>query len=128
MLRHAPVPLRHRPPDALSAQARRMVCLTAALPASGAATPGTTTIPSKPESFLAVGHGVALMGAHSRSRTRCYSTVWGLPLLFAAALVGLAPAQSPPAKPARTPWTTSRVTGSPDPPAPYKVVRAFPNL
>src|SRR5262245_56022591 len=31
----------------------------------------------------------------------------------------------PPAKPARTPWTTSRVVGSPDPPPPYKVVRAF---
>ncbi len=32
------------------------------------------------------------------------------------------------AKPIRTPWTTSRVVGSPDPPAPYKVVRAFSNL
>src|SRR5437773_6258424 len=28
----------------------------------------------------------------------------------------------------RTPWTTSRVTGSPEPPPPFKVVRAFPNL
>src|SRR3954471_7853456 len=28
----------------------------------------------------------------------------------------------------RKPWTTSRVVGSPDPPAPFKVVRAFPNL
>jgi hypothetical protein len=28
----------------------------------------------------------------------------------------------------RTPWTTSRVVGSPDPPPPFKVVRAFPNL
>ena len=26
------------------------------------------------------------------------------------------------------PWTTSRVVGSPDPPPPFKVVRAFPNL
>src|SRR5262245_57582505 len=34
----------------------------------------------------------------------------------------------PPAKPARTPWTTSRVVGSPDPPPPYKVVRAFPKV
>src|SRR5260370_29717478 len=33
-----------------------------------------------------------------------------------------------PAKPARTPWTASRVVGSPDPPPPFKVVRAFPNL
>src|SRR3954469_8677090 len=28
----------------------------------------------------------------------------------------------------RVPWTTSRVVGSPDPPPPYKLVRAFPNL
>ncbi len=28
----------------------------------------------------------------------------------------------------RVPWTTSRVTGSPDPAPPFKVVRAFPNL
>jgi len=32
------------------------------------------------------------------------------------------------AKSVRTPWTTSRVHGSPEPPPPYKVVRAFPNL
>jgi glucose/arabinose dehydrogenase/acetyl esterase/lipase len=31
-------------------------------------------------------------------------------------------------KEVRTPWTTSRVVGSPDPPAPFKVVRAFPKL
>jgi putative heme-binding domain-containing protein len=33
-----------------------------------------------------------------------------------------------PTKAVRTPWTTSRVVGSPDPPPPFKVVRAFPNL
>src|SRR6516164_9331009 len=33
-----------------------------------------------------------------------------------------------PAKAVRVPWTTSRVVGSPDPPPPFKVVRAFPNL
>src|SRR5262245_53128634 len=38
------------------------------------------------------------------------------------------PAISAPAKSVRTPWTTSRVVGSPDPPPPFKVVRAFPNL
>jgi glucose/arabinose dehydrogenase len=32
------------------------------------------------------------------------------------------------AKPTRTPWKTSRVVGSPDPPPPFKVVRAFPNI
>ena len=30
--------------------------------------------------------------------------------------------------PARQPWTTSRVTGSPDPPPAFKIVPAFPNL
>jgi putative heme-binding domain-containing protein len=33
-----------------------------------------------------------------------------------------------PALPNRKPWTTSRVVGSPDPPPPFKIVRAFPNL
>lgn len=28
----------------------------------------------------------------------------------------------------RIPWTTSKITGSPEPPAPYRVVRRFPNL
>src|SRR5439155_21060249 len=48
-----------------------------------------------------------------------YLSVLALPLLGFAA---------DPAKSVRTPWTTSRVTGSPDPPPPFKVVRAFPNL
>jgi putative heme-binding domain-containing protein len=42
----------------------------------------------------------------------------------------------PPAKPPerpygidrRVPWTTSRITGSPEPPAPYKIERVFPKL
>src|SRR5437879_3912556 len=56
-----------------------------------------------------------------------------LPVLVVAYLAA-AVAQQPKAKdgdaakPARTPWTTSRVVGSPDPPAPFKVVRAFPNV
>src|SRR5438045_2432659 len=37
-------------------------------------------------------------------------------------------ARTGPAKAVRTPWTASRVVGSPDPPPPFKVVRAFPNL
>ena len=52
-----------------------------------------------------------------------------LPLLLVAGFVAwLVSAAEPPAKPVRTPWTTSRVVGSPDPPPPFKVVRAFPNL
>jgi putative heme-binding domain-containing protein len=38
------------------------------------------------------------------------------------------PTDADAAKSARTPWTTSRVTGSPDPPPPFQVVRAYPNL
>jgi putative heme-binding domain-containing protein len=38
------------------------------------------------------------------------------------------PSAAEPAKAVRIPWTTSRVVGSPDPPPPFKVVRAFPNL
>src|SRR5947199_6893535 len=67
----------------------------------------------------------------------------GRRLALAAALLALVggfpvwrarPAEPPqvegagPAKAVRPPWTTSRVVGSPDPPPPFKVVRAFPNL
>jgi putative heme-binding domain-containing protein len=38
------------------------------------------------------------------------------------------PKDSQPAKSNRKPWTTSKVVGSPDPPPPFKVVRAFPNI
>ena len=34
----------------------------------------------------------------------------------------------PPAPPPRKPWTTSKVTGSPEPPPPFKAVRVFPNV
>jgi putative heme-binding domain-containing protein len=35
---------------------------------------------------------------------------------------------SQPLTEARVPWTSSRVVGSPEPPPPFKVVRAFPNV
>jgi putative heme-binding domain-containing protein len=38
------------------------------------------------------------------------------------------PRDGAPAKSVRTPWTSSRVVGSPDPPPPFKVVRVYPNL
>src|SRR6516162_7375742 len=50
----------------------------------------------------------------------------GVAALIGICLVGIA--AEPPAKSTRAPWTTSRVVGSPDPPASFKVVRAFPNL
>ncbi len=48
--------------------------------------------------------------------------------LISSAAEPRTPKESKPAKPLRTPWTTTRIVGSPDPPAPFKVVRAFPNL
>ncbi len=52
---------------------------------------------------------------------RCFLiALLALPLLLIAG--------SAKAPPARVPWATSRVVGSPDPPPPFKVVRAFPNL
>ena len=43
---------------------------------------------------------------------------------------GLSPKdpQAEAGKPKRTPWTTSRITGSPEPPHPYKIERVFPKL
>jgi putative heme-binding domain-containing protein len=38
------------------------------------------------------------------------------------------PKNPQPTRSGRTPWTASRVLGTPDPPPPFKVVRAFPNL
>ncbi len=68
---------------------------------------------------------------------RLFNTVAALPLLLAVAFgvwIVAAAAEPPqakdaePVKSARTAWKTSRVVGSPDPPAPFKVVRAFPNV
>jgi putative heme-binding domain-containing protein len=45
-----------------------------------------------------------------------------------AADEGGKPGNSGTTRSGRTPWTASRVLGTPDPPPPFKVVRAFPNL
>src|SRR5436190_13382069 len=37
-------------------------------------------------------------------------------------------ADDPPTILPRKPWTTSRVVGSPDPPPPYRIERAYPNV
>ncbi|QDV38224.1 Soluble aldose sugar dehydrogenase YliI precursor [Tautonia plasticadhaerens] len=59
------------------------------------------------------------------------------PLLLAAGHIawrgsaegkGAGPGAEGEGSPGRTPWTTSRVSGSPDPPPPFAVVRAFPGL
>ena len=54
-------------------------------------------------------------------------------VLVVVAAVGLAvrppaPIAAGPAADRRVPWTASKVTGSPEPPHPYRVVRAFPKL
>ena len=55
-----------------------------------------------------------------------------LPLAFLAAVAWAATPndeeKKAEPKPARKPWTTSKVTGSPEPPPPFKSVRAFPNV
>src|SRR5262249_8095198 len=56
-----------------------------------------------------------------------FATVLSLALLAGLTAWLAAPAADP-AKPARRPWITSRVVGSPDPPPPFRVLRAFPNL
>ena len=45
--------------------------------------------------------------------------------ILAACAVG---SDDPSKPPARVPWTTSRVVGTPDPPPAYKTVNAFPNV
>src|SRR5438128_1275046 len=75
------------------------------------------------------------------------STLFTLPLLLLASILGFlivqprrgrtqtpsdpAPAEHP-ARPygieKRTAWTTSRITGSPEPPHPYRIERVFPKL
>ena len=62
------------------------------------------------------------ISARQRTRPIIAAGLLGLLALFA---VGL---DDPPKPKDRVPWTTSRVVGSPDPPPPFKVVRAFPNL
>ncbi len=60
---------------------------------------------------------------------RVFLTVLALPLLLVPGFMAqLGSFAAEPANPIRTPWTTSRVVGSPDPPPPFKVVRVFPNL
>ncbi len=75
------------------------------------------------------------MPSSARAGIRPFPTI--LALVLAAALVawigsvaddGSKPGTAGATRSVRTPWTTSRVVGSPDPPPPFKVVRVFPNL
>src|SRR6188474_2222766 len=48
-------------------------------------------------------------------------------VLAAGGFCVIAVAQQPLSTP-RPPWTTSRIQGAPEPPAPYRIVSAFPQL
>src|SRR3954453_7428406 len=87
------------------------------------------TCPSKP--IL----GVELMPHSPLGGIRRFSALLALgPAAVFVAWLGAAadgggnPSKAGPPRPGRTPWTTSRVLGSPDPPPPFKVVHVFPNL
>jgi glucose/arabinose dehydrogenase/mono/diheme cytochrome c family protein len=67
------------------------------------------------------------------------STFLRMAFVIVPAVTALAASAAPPEKPAtpadppygidrRVPWTTSHVVGSPDPPPPFRVKRAFPKL
>jgi putative heme-binding domain-containing protein len=82
-------------------------------------------------SLLLVPEGESMSSASLGGSCRSLVTR-GVPLLIAvglaACLVSAKNGQAEPVQPARAPWKTSRVVGSPEPPPPFKVVRAFPNL
>ena len=51
-----------------------------------------------------------------------------VPVILAIAGVVLSNAADEPKQPQRKPWTTSKITGSPEPPPAFKSVRVFPNV
>jgi putative heme-binding domain-containing protein len=66
----------------------------------------------------------------SRVFARTFTAVVGFALI-ALALLAARPgssAQEPKAESKRKPWTTSKITGSPDPPPKFKSVRVFPDV
>ncbi len=68
------------------------------------------------------------MPSSSQCGHRLFWAVSALLLIIVAGLVGWSFLVAQSSKPVRIPWTGSRVIGSPDPPPPFKVVRAFANL
>src|SRR4051812_32666600 len=91
--------------------------------------------PVKPSRSTAF--GVAFMPSSAAGGIRRLSILLAL-VLAAGSVARLGPAADDRGKPGdaeptpsasvRTPWTTSRVVGSPEPPPPYKVVQAFLHL
>src|SRR5215204_668769 len=56
-------------------------------------------------------------------------TSWSAAALIVVAASGiLGSAQDRPAFAKRAPWTTSKITGAPEPPRPYVIERVFPSL
>src|SRR5688572_19151202 len=69
------------------------------------------------------GHGMSVL----RTRWSALSLlILGLVALTTVSVRG--GGQDKEKKAVRVPWTTSRVVGSPEPPPPFKVVRAFPKI
>ena len=66
----------------------------------------------------------------SRAISGTLSAAVGFALIAFAAIDGriIPAADDPKVETKRKPWTTSKVTGSPEPPPPFKSVRVFPNL
>ena len=62
-------------------------------------------------------------------RLRLFSTsITSTVLALVAANVAAQPAEKPYGLDERTPWTTSRLRGSPEPPPEYRLTRAFPQI
>ncbi len=64
----------------------------------------------------------------SRTKAALCAALLILPASLALPSAPLEKRERPHGIPKRVPWTTSRVTGSPDPPPPYRVERVFPKL
>lgn len=62
------------------------------------------------------------------SLARRLSRLWWMAGFCLLSLLGALAAEKPPGLDQRVPWTTSRLAGSPDPPAPYMVERTLTNL
>lgn len=76
------------------------------------------------------GAGASPVDRHGRSARAIAWAIFALSLcVFVCCRIGKSdPAEAPYGIPARIPWTTSHIQGSPEPPPPYKLQRAFPKL
>src|SRR5215211_1915845 len=70
----------------------------------------------------------------SHAFTRTFAAAVGFAIVSLVVLLGRSgpaaqePKAEPKAEPKRKPWTTSKITGSPEPPPKFKSVRVFPEV